>query len=180
MTTSFYTASSLDGFLATPDDSLEWLFTQDFDFDGLMAYTAFIEQIGALVMGASTYEWLLKNQNAWAYTQPCWVFTHRDLPIPEGANITLVQGDIAGVHAAAVAAAGGRGVWVMGGGDLAGQFADAGLLDEVWVQFAPVALGTGKPLFPRRLQLELIDVARNRAFVCTRYRVSSRDAEQQA
>ena len=62
----------------------------------------------------------------------------------------------------------------LGGGDLAGQFADAGLLDEVWVQYAPVTLGAGAPLLPRALDLELIDVARNEAFLCGRYRVTGR------
>ena len=70
-----------------------------------------------------------------------------------------------------VDAAAGRNVWVVGGGDLAGQLADAGLLDEVWVQYAPVALGSGAPLLPRRLELELADVARNRDFACARYHV---------
>ncbi len=171
MATHFYTASSLDGFIATPDHSLAWLFAQDFDFDGPMAYPAFIEGIGALVMGASTFEWLLKNQKQWTYDQPAWVFTHRDLPIPDGANIRLTQGPIPEVHARADAAAGGKGVWIMGGGDLAGQFADAELLDEVWVQFAPITLGAGQPLLPRQLQLDLIDQARNRDFVCARFRV---------
>ena len=70
-----------------------------------------------------------------------------------------------------VAAAGGKDLWVVGGGDLAGQFADAGLLDEVWVQYAPVTLGSGAPLLPRALDLELLEVARNRNFMCGRYRV---------
>lgn len=74
-------------------------------------------------------------------------------------------------HAEAVLAAQGKDIWVVGGGDLAGQFADAELLDEVWVQFAPVTLGSGQPLLPRNLQLEIIDHARNRDFICIRYRV---------
>lgn len=78
MATHFYTASSLDGFIATQEHSLEWLFAQDFDFEGPMAYPKFIEGIGALVMGASTFQWLLKNQDDWTYDQPAWVFTHRD------------------------------------------------------------------------------------------------------
>ncbi len=69
------------------------------------------------------------------------------------------------------AAAGEKDIWIVGGGDLAGQFADAGLLDEVWLQYAPVTLGSGAPVLPRALDLELIDVARNRAFLCGRYRV---------
>lgn len=175
MTTHFYTASSLDGFIATPDHSLEWLFKQDFDFEGPMAYPEFVKGIGALFMGASTYEWLLNNQEEWGYEQPVWVFTHRELPIPEGADVRLVQGAVAEAHAEAVAAAQGKDIWVVGGGDLAGQFADTGLLDEVWVQFAPVTLGAGQPLLPRNLQLEVIDHARNRDFICIRYRVLKTD-----
>lgn len=68
MRTHFYTASTLNGFLATEDHSLEWLFAQDFDMEGPMAYPAFVEGMGALVTGASTYEWLYKNGGEWAYT----------------------------------------------------------------------------------------------------------------
>lgn len=69
------------------------------------------------------------------------------------------------------AAAGDKDIWIVGGGDPAGQFVDAGLLHEVWLQYAPVTLGSGAPVLPRSLDLELIDVARNRAFLCGRYRV---------
>ena len=71
-----------------------------------------------------------------------------------------------------VTAAGDGTVWLVGGGDLVGQFADAGLLDEVWVQYAPVTLGSGKPLLPRRLDLRLLAIERNRDFCMTRYAVA--------
>lgn len=171
MTTRFYTASSLDGFIATADHSLDWLFKQNFDWEAEIAETAFFAGVGALVMGASTYEWMLRNQETWEYEQPAWVMTHRELAVPAGADVRLVQGDVAPVHADMVAAAGDKDIWVMGGGDLAGQFADAGLLDEVWVQFAPVTLGSGQPLLSRNLDLELLHHVRNRDFVCVRYRV---------
>jgi dihydrofolate reductase len=67
--------------------------------------------------------------------------------------------------------AAGRTVWLVGGGDLVGQFAAAGLLDEVWLSVAPVTLGAGTPLLPRHVELELLDVARNREFACLRYAV---------
>lgn len=172
MTTHFYTASSLDGFIATEEHSLDWLLSQDIDQDGPMAYPGFERNIGALVMGSSTYEWVMRHEEGrWGYTQPTWVFTHRELDLPAGADVRLTQDDIRTVHAQLVQAAGEKDVWVVGGGDLAGQFADAGLLDEVWVQYAPVTLGSGAPLLPRRLDLELVDVARNRSFLCGRYRV---------
>ena len=75
------------------------------------------------------------------------------------------------VHAAMVEAAAGRDVWIVGGGDLAGQFADRGLLDEVVVAIAPVTLGGGAPLLPRRVELAVQDLARNGEFACVRYAV---------
>jgi dihydrofolate reductase len=157
MTTQYYTATSLDGFIATEDDSLDWLFPLGDVSD--TGYPAFIAQVGALAMGASTYEWMLRHAerveketgSAWPYAQPVWVFTHRALPIVGGADIRLVQGDVGPHHAEMVRAAAGRNVWVVGGGDLAGQFHDAGLLDEAILQVASVTLGKGKPLFPRRV-----------------------------
>ena len=149
-----------------------------------MNYTAFMEGVGALIMGASTFLWLKKHEfdqgKPWPYTLPTWVFTHRDFAPIEGANLNFAQGDVRTIHAEAVAAAEGRDVWMMGGGGLAGQFADAGLLDEVWVQYAPVTLGDGAPLLPRRLDLELIDLARNEAFMCGRYRVVGKLARDEA
>lgn len=172
MTTHYYTASSLDGFIATADHSLEWLLKQDIDMAGPMAYPGFVATIGALAMGASTYEWVTRaEEGRWGYAQPTWVFTHRELALPETGDVRLTSSDVRDVHAQMIEAADGKDLWIVGGGGLAGQFADAGLLDEVWVQYAPVTLGSGAPLLPRALDLELIDVARNRNFLCGRYRV---------
>jgi dihydrofolate reductase len=176
MATQYFTASSVDGFIADPEHSLSWLLSRDVDRAGPMAHDVFMESVRAMVMGASTYRWILDHDtdaegaSVWRYEIPCWVFTHRDLPRVDG-DVRFVQGPVESVHRDMVEAAGGRNVWVVGGGDLAGQLADAGLLDEVWVQYAPVALGSGAPLLPRRLELELDEVARNRDFACARYRV---------
>jgi dihydrofolate reductase len=93
------------------------------------------------------------------------------LQVVPGARIAFVRGEVASVHAEMVAAAGGRTVWLVGGGDLVGQFADAGLLDEVLVTIAPVTLGAGAPLLPRRLELRLDEVGRNGDFVAARFSV---------
>lgn len=157
MKTQYYTASTLDGFIATEDDSLEWLFPLG-DI-GATSYPAFIADVGALAMGSHTYEWMLRHVIApgtgeaqpWPYGQPTWVFTSRRLPPVAGADIRFVDGDVRPVHEAMRKAAGGRNLWVVGGGDLAGQFHDAGLLDELVVQVASVTLGAGKPLLPRNI-----------------------------
>lgn len=157
MKTQYYTAASLDGFIATEDDSLDWLFPLG-DVNAT-SYPAFIAEVGALAMGSGTYEWMLRHAqtvsaqtgSAWPYAQPTWVFSSRTLPPVAGADLRFVQGDVRPVHAAMRAAAAGKNLWVVGGGDLAGQFHDAGLLDEMIVQVGSVTLGKGKPLFPRRL-----------------------------
>ncbi len=167
MKTQYYTAASLDGFIATEDDSLDWLFPLgDLNEAG---YPTFIDAVGALAMGSATYEWILRHASqvaaetgaSWPYAQPAWVFSRRILPRVAGADIRFVQGDVRPVHAAMRDATGPKNLWIVGGGDLAGQFHDAGLLDEIIVQVGSVTLGRGKPLFPRRVTsppLRLISV----------------------
>jgi dihydrofolate reductase len=181
--TRYYTATSLDGWIADPDDSLDWLFTREQDRAGLLNYADFIAGVGALAMGSTTYEWVVEHEFAgkdsaewkWPYDVPCWVFTHRELTVVPGADVTFTSGDVAPVHAEMVQAASGRDVWIVGGGDLAGQFADAGLLDEVIVYVAPVTLGAGAPLLPRRMELRLEETGRNGDFLASRYSVVRED-----
>lgn len=157
MKTQYFTASSLDGFIATDDHSLEWLFPLG-DLNHT-SYPAFIKDVGALAMGSSTYEWMLRHivkpgaadQAPWPYEQPTWVFSSRELPGIPAAAIQFVRGDVRPVHEAMVQAANGKNVWLVGGGDLVGQFHDAGLLDEIIVQVGSVTLASGKPLLPRRI-----------------------------
>ena len=177
--TQYYTATTLDGFIADPDNSLEWLFTRVQDREGPLNYNAFFAGVGALAMGSTTYEWILDHEFSgkdpsewkWPYDIPCWVFSHRELQVVPGAPVEFTSADIRTVHREIVAAAAGRNVWIVGGGDLAGQFADVGLLDEVIVYIAPVTLGAGAPLLPRRLELRLDETAGNGDFVTARYSV---------
>ncbi len=185
MKTQYYTAASLDGFLATEDDSVDWLFALGDPEES--SYPSFIAEVGALAMGAKTYEWILSHStevveavgSAWPYRQPTWVFSSRELPVLEGADIRMEKGDVRPVHAAMREAAGEKNIWVVGGGELAGQFYDAGLLDELIVQVGSVSLGQGKPLFPRRVispPMRLISAKQMGAgFVELRYAVPRSD-----
>jgi len=155
--TQYFTATSLDGFIAGPDDSLDWLFP--LGDVSQTSYPSFIREVGALAMGSATYQWMLRHvvgpeadhPQPWPYNLPAWVFTSRELPAVDGADIRFARGDVRPVHEAMVRAAGGKNVWIVGGGDLAGQFYDHGLLDEIHVQIGSVTLGAGKPLLPRRI-----------------------------
>ncbi|WP_254510696.1 dihydrofolate reductase family protein [Anatilimnocola floriformis] len=157
MPTQYYTACSLDGFIATEDDSLEWLFQLGDPSE--TSYGEFIRNVGALAMGSTTYEWLLRHAikpgdpagEPWPYSQPTWIFTTRQLPVIPGADIRFVSGDVRPIHEQMTAAAGGKNLWIVGGGELVGQFYDAGLLDELILQIGAVTLVTGKPLLPRRI-----------------------------
>ena len=150
MTTTYLTATSLDGYIATEDNDLSWLFQLEGE-DPVGPYDEFIEHVGAVAMGATTYEWVMDHQDGrWPYSLPTWVFTHRDLPLPAGADVRLTAADVRAVHDDMVGTAGGGDVWLVGGGDLVGQFLDHDLLDEIWVSVAPLVLGRGAPLLPRR------------------------------
>jgi dihydrofolate reductase len=134
-------------------------------------------------MGATTYEWALEHEklldrpDRWREFYgdvPCWVFTHRDLPPVPGAALTFVSGDPRPVHKAMLSAAGPRNIWLVGGGELVGTFADHGLLDEVVLGVAPVTLGAGAPVLPRRLPasaLALVSAAKDGPFAYLTYAV---------
>lgn len=144
----YYVASSLDGFIATEDNNLDWLL--QFGFEAFQAhFDRFMAGVGAVVMGGETYRWLRAEEpDKWEYRQPCWVLTSRADAAPPEADIRFAAGDIRPVLQQARQAAGERNVWIVGGGNVAAQFADPGLLDELWVTYMPVALGSGRRLLP--------------------------------
>lgn len=162
--TVYYCAATLDGFIAEADDTIDWLTGYDGSLEGTDVepveggYDEFYEGVGALVFGSVTYEWLLEHvvsDGEWPYPgRPTWVLSSRDLPTPADAeaDVRIVAAAVADLHEEMLAAAGERDLWIVGGGNVASQFADAGLLDEVRVTVVPVVLGAGKPLFDRRLQ----------------------------
>ncbi|GGN69644.1 hypothetical protein GCM10010112_35380 [Actinoplanes lobatus] len=159
MRTQYYTATTIDGRIADEDNSLAWLFEVE-DRGGDDSFGDFFAGVGAIAMGATTYEWVLAEEKVldhpekwrgWYGDTPAWVFTHRELPRIPGADLHFVRGDVRPVHEAMAAAANGRNVWLVGGGELVGQFADQGLLDEVILGVAPVTLGAGAPVLPRRI-----------------------------
>lgn len=167
--TVYYCACSLDGCIAEADDSLDWLTGYQGAFEDEAAepdpmseggaYEDFYEGVRALVMGSSTYEWILDHLDTagggrWPYRgKPCWVLSSRQLRLPagEGVDVRIRDASVGELYDEMAAAAGDGGLWVVGGGGVASQFADEGRLDEVRVTVVPVVLGAGKRLFERRL-----------------------------
>jgi dihydrofolate reductase len=177
--TQYYCAATLDGYIAEADDSLGWLLEYDGSYEGDDldagpmidggAYDSFYEGVGALVSGSTTYEFVLDHlpEGGWPYRgKPYWALSSRDLPVPDGddVDVRVASGAVADLHDEMVAAAGGRNLWVVGGGNVASQFAAAGLLDEVLVTVVPVVIGAGKPLFEERLPGAPLRLLGTRAF----------------
>ncbi|MFE7844805.1 dihydrofolate reductase family protein [Microbacterium sp. NPDC057407] len=172
----FFTAATLNGFIADEQHSLDWLFATPGGEGGDADFQGFLEGVGVLVQGSSTYEWVLRHEDLLAHpekwpgyygSRPTFVFTTRALPPVPGADVRFVRGDVEATWPHIAEAAGDRDVWLVGGGDLAGQFADAGLLDEIRVSVAPATLPAGQPLLPRRIgadRLTLLGVRQAGAF----------------
>lgn len=156
MKTIYFAATSLDGFIADKNNSLEWLFQfgEPEGDGGENIIQNFVDSIGSIAMGSTTYLWLYdylsKSKEPWPYKVPSFVFTSRsDLPSIPNADVRFVKGDVVPVHKKMVELSGSKNVWVMGGGELAGKFYDANLLDELQLHVASVTIGGGAPLFPR-------------------------------
>jgi dihydrofolate reductase len=161
----YYAAATLDGYIAGVDDDLDWLLGYEGSYEGPEAepgpmsggggYERFYEGVGAVVSGSTSYEWVLDHLSRWPYAgKPFWVLSSRELPSPEGddVDVRVSGGDVADLHDEILASAGGQNLWILGGGNVASQYARAGLLDEVLVTVVPVVLGAGKPLFDERLR----------------------------
>ena len=176
--TQYYTATTLDGFIADPDNSLEWLFTRKQDEGGPLNYREFIADVGALAMGSTTYEWILDHEFAgkdpsewkWPYDIPCWVFTHRQLTVVPDARVEFTSTDVATVHEQMVAAAAGRNVWIVGGRP-GGPIRRRGPAGRGARDDRTGHPGRGAPLLPRRIELRLDELGRNGDFAAGRYAV---------
>ena len=145
-----YIAASLDGFIADVDGGIGWLtaFERPGEDHG---FGAFMKGVGAMALGATTYEQLVA-EHGWPHDDvPAWVFTRRDLHVPDGADVRLTAAPPADAVEEMRAAAGDRNVWLVGGGELVASFLDAGLVDDVLLFAVPVVLGAGVPLWRRAI-----------------------------
>jgi dihydrofolate reductase len=147
---------SIDGFIATEDDGLDWLEGYDNPTGSDYGYAEFMERIDAIVMGRRTYEKVLAFPD-WPYDRPVYVMS-RTLPPGERPHSVSV---VAGGPDAVVTAAhqGGHLRLYVDGGRTIQSFLAQDLIDEMIITTVPVVLGGGIPLFRTAdtvLQFELL------------------------
>lgn len=139
-----YIATSLDGFVAGPDDDISWLFRyNDVDY----GFDKFFSGIGAIIQGRRAYEIEVKNGMENAYPVPTFVLSHR---VPERkparSDVVFTSGDIEDVLKKAKGMT-SKDIWIEGGANAAQQFLRRGLIDDIILSVVPLILGDGIRLF---------------------------------
>jgi dihydrofolate reductase len=166
-----YTASSLDGFIAREDHALDWLF--EVEQVGDTGYNDFYETVDTILIGRKTYEQILILENGgFPYKgKECYVFSRTKQAPTE--HIEFVNDNVVDFTKSLKEKDGGH-IWLVGGGDLLHTFLREGLVDEFIIQFAPVVISSGIPLFKfddLEVKLSLKDVNRFGQFVQVHYEV---------
>lgn len=139
-----FIATSLDGYIATKEESLEWLFNVEGEGDN--GYSEFYETVDTIIMGKKTYDWIMKQElGEFPYpNKECFVFSRSSIVDTE--NVKFVQGDIVS-FTNNLKEQKGKNIWIVGGGELLYYFLKEKLVDELIITVAPTIIGKGIPLF---------------------------------
>lgn len=166
-----FIASSLDGYIATEDESLEWLFNVEGEGDN--GITEFYDTVDTILMGKRTYDWIIKeNPGEFPYkNKECYVFSRSIIENTE--DVKFVNGNI-NRFVNKLKSQEGKNIWIVGGGELLLSFIEEMLVDEMIITVAPTILGKGIPLFRegnQQLNLSLKGMRRFNQFAELRYKV---------
>lgn len=139
-----FIAMSLDGYIATKSDTLDWLYTVEGEGDN--GYSAFYETVDTVLMGKRTYDWIMENVTGdFPYKdKECYVFSRS--ATEENKDVKFVSDEIVG-FANTLKNQQGKNIWLVGGGELLHSFIKEKLVDELILTVAPTLIGNGIPLF---------------------------------
>ncbi|PKG23461.1 dihydrofolate reductase family protein [Niallia nealsonii] len=168
-----YIATSLDGYIATKEESLDWLFRVEGEGDN--GYSAFYETVDTVLMGKKTYDWILKQGLAdFPYKgKECYVFSRTSSSSTEDA--TFITHDIF-PFITDLKKQSGKNIWLVGGGELITSFVKEKLVDELILTMAPAIIGKGIPLLKEgeyELDLSLKGIKTFNQFVELHYEVKN-------
>ncbi|QUH29710.1 dihydrofolate reductase family protein [Vallitalea guaymasensis] len=166
-----YIATSLDGYIATEDDSLEWLFKTEGEGDN--GYSEFYNTVDTILIGRRTYDWIIeKEKGNFPYkNKECYIFSRSKSGKNE--NVEFINQDVVEFTNKIKRLDGGN-IWLVGGGNLLHSFIKERLVDEFIITIAPTLLGHGIPLFKKNnfeLELKLKNIRKLNQFVELHYEV---------
>ncbi len=166
-----FIAMSLDGYIATKNDSLDWLFKVEGEGDN--GYSEFFETVDTIVMGKRTYDWIMEHENGkFPYkNKECFVFTRSSME--NTPNVKFVNEDTLD-FTTKLKNEEGKNIWVVGGGELLHSFIEEKVIDELILTVAPTLIGNGIPLFKENnahIELTLKGTRQFNQFVELRYDV---------
>ena len=165
-----YIATSLDGYIATENDSLEWLFKTAGEGDN--GYSEFIKTVDTIILGRRTYDWIINNESGkFPYqNQKCYVFSNS--MSEKNKNVEFINEDTSD-FLSKIKESGGKNIWIVGGGELLHHFIKEKLIDDYIITVAPILIGKGIPLFKKinvEVDLELKSIRRFNQFVELHYK----------
>lgn len=141
--TTVFIAQSIDGYIATADDGIDWLY--DIEGEGDNGYQAFYDTIDTVIMGKRTYDLITKNVEVYPYQdKQSYVVTHQNNISAD--NIQVLNHNLE-QSLQTIKKQKSKGVWVVGGSQLIAYLLDIGYIDELKITTAPIILGAGIPLF---------------------------------
>jgi dihydrofolate reductase len=166
-----YIATSLDGYIATEDDSLEWLFKTEGEGDN--GYSEFYNTVDTILIGRRTYDWVMeKEEGKFPYkNKKCYVFSRSEKGKNE--NVEFINQDVVEFTNKIKRLEGGN-IWLVGGGNLLNSFIKERLVDEFIITISPTLIGRGIPLFNKNdfeSELKLKGIRRFNQFVELHYEV---------
>ncbi|MFN7160054.1 MAG: dihydrofolate reductase family protein [Candidatus Gracilibacteria bacterium] len=142
---TLYIAQSIDGYIATPDGSVDWLSP----FEGLeedYGYKVFLDTVDTLIIGRKTFDQIV-SFGVWPFfDKKVYVLSRNNAPenIPEGVTFFKEFEEIKKVMEVSKGNA-----WLVGGGEIIKLFLESSSIDELILSTIPVMLGDGIPLFPK-------------------------------
>lgn len=166
-----FIASTLDGYIATKDHNLDWLFNVEGEGDN--GISQFYHTIDTIIMGKTTYDWIMEYEDVFPYKdKECYIFSRT--PKEDTEYVSFVNQDVIS-FSKELKSKSGKNIWIMGGSELISNFINEKLVDEIRVTVAPVLLGSGIPLFKEnsfQTLLRLNGINRFNQFVELHYEVS--------
>ncbi|WP_420580428.1 dihydrofolate reductase family protein [Reichenbachiella sp.] len=158
-----FIATSLDGYIARADGSLDWLDAIPNPDKLDYGYYSFYDTVDTLIMGRKTYEEVLGFGVDWPYPDcKTYIVSSQEVEI-KTENTFLFSGPLED-KVKEWKSENGKDIWVVGGGVLISSMIDLGLIDEMLLTITPVILGSGIPLIPNNPKETKLELVKTEAF----------------